>query len=446
MSDQKHLTLRGSTWYLNYRVPNSLHESIGKTNIQKSLRTDSLKNARRLRDKFLREFDEKLNDLEVNPNGVRLRNLVTEIRAKFKSIRSQEEFEGFHGYYDAESEYNKGNRLMAAAIVMAQNEEETDQLNGYDTRHTLKEASNRYVRYIQDKVSIHTIRNTKRAVRNFLDHRTSSDLILEEITRPQIVKFIDHLAQDLKLTSKSINTLLSSLNQIWEYSFDRGHVRGNSPFKGHKTKIPHEKTNSKKPFDLDQWSVLTTELELSASTYARKWIGPIGLMTGMRINEIAGLLKEDVYKESNGEWFFSLHEDERRLKNKGSIRKIPIHSSIKDAVLKLKADSPNKFLLPEVITNPTRRATTIGGWFSRIKTKHVSKDSVYCFHSLRGMLATAFENAGIELGIASAIIGHKRSDLTYGLYSNGLKPEILCNAIDKASLELEGFIKLFPKD
>lgn len=444
MTDKKHLILRGTTWYINYRLPKDLQPLYGnKEKFVRSLKTDSLRNAQKLRDGLLLELDAQHQSLGVNPRGARYRELVKQIRREHSQLRSNADYEAFNSYYDIDSLIHNGDTLTAAAVLEATGHTPPAELNAPSMSYTLQEVGALYLNHILGNIGDTTIRNTKKVLQNFKEFSIGKDLTLDAISRSTVVKFIEYLK--LSIATGTITTRLSCLNQVWGYAYDREYINSVSPFKDHKIKDERKAPNSYVPFTLPQWERLLTELESSANTYAKKWLAPIALMTGMRINEIAGLHKQDIYRESNGKWYINLHTDKRRLKTKASVRRVPIHSSIETAVLKLKAESDNEFLIKEVITNPSNRGGTLGTWFGRIKIKHISNNSNLAFHSIRGMTATAFESAGVEEGIAATIIGHKKDTMTYGLYSSGVKPEILSKAIDDAGKELTDYINCFPK-
>ncbi|WP_333003068.1 tyrosine-type recombinase/integrase [Vibrio coralliilyticus] len=445
MKPKQHLFLRGSKWYFIYRLPKELQPLYGnKTKIQQALGTDSLSEAQKLRNALLLDIESKRISLGTNPLGERYRALVAKIQGEHSKLQTNEEFEAFDSYYDVDSLRNS-DPLQAAAVLEATGHNPPPELKAPSTEYTLQEIGEMYLNHItKSGIGATTIRNTKRALEKFKTFKLGKESLIVSIDRPTVVMFIEHLK--LSLQPKSINTLMSCLNRIHAYGYDRGYITSSSPFKDHTIKDKRTKIDSYKPFSLEQWQTLLPILEDEANTYAKKWIAPIGLMTGMRINEICGLHKEDIYKESNDQWFISLHEGDRTLKTKNSIRKVPIHDSILPAILKLKETSDNKYLIKEVATSPSNRSGTIATWFSRNKVKHITKDSSIAFHSLRGMLATALESAEVPEVTAAAILGHKINTLSYGVYSSGAKPELLSRYLDQASGELREFIDCFPKE
>ena len=58
---------------------------------------------------------------------------------------------------------------------------------------------------------------------------------------------------------------------------------------------------------------------------AAYWIPIIALYTGMRLEEIGQLLVSDI-KCKNSIWYFDVNSSEdKQLKNKSSVRRVPIH-------------------------------------------------------------------------------------------------------------------------
>ena len=170
------------------------------------------------------------------------------------------------------------------------------------------------------------------------------------------------------------------------------------------------------------------------------------LMKGLRPKEQAGLYKEDL-EEINNNWFIRVHATaERKLKTKNASRLVPIHKSVLKAFLTLRDNSSNKFLFEEV-DGLKNVSATIGQWFSKMKTKHITPDKDIALYSLRGMFATACEHAGVEERTTAYLMGHSRTgvSMAYGIYSTGAKSEELTTALNLAGDELAPFTKHFPK-
>ncbi|WP_105258408.1 site-specific integrase [Pseudoalteromonas sp. T1lg88] len=445
---KRHLRLRGDTWYFNYAVPKHLQPILKKKNITKSLGTDSLKTARMLRDNLLREYEGLSESHGVNPEGVRLRTLISEIREKYSKASEEEHYWALDDIYDAER-VSKTDPLLADAILIANKGNDSSSLSGVSVEYTLGEVCAEYINKVKDQRSQQTINTTKRALKYFEQFRKSRNILLKSIDRPSVTRFIDFLRNDVKVGSKSTSNMLSCLNKIYKYARDYGYVENESPFQDHSIiKSVGDDTKGYRPFTLEQFTKLMSIINNSRKiSEARKWFVPMMLMTGMRPSELAGLYKDDIFEEE-GLWFISVHETkERRLKTKNSYRKIPIHSSVLNIFLKLKNDKSNesKFLFNEVKDLESPLNST-GQWFSRLKRKHITEDSDVALYSLRAMFATACENAGIEERATAYLMGHSRiaQGLAYGLYSTGLEPSLSAKYIDKVGEKLTPYVKCFP--
>ncbi|EOH0514049.1 tyrosine-type recombinase/integrase [Vibrio fluvialis] len=465
----KYLTLRNETYYFNYKIPKKAlpfltGEFQGKTVIQKSLRTDSLREARKARDLLLAQIKGMESSIDTNPEKVRLRELVEEIREKYLARKSESEFmeqeeafnfmQGFYDNNDPEREVRINKDPVKAAAILIATDEETDGttlLDGqlYSIKTTLQEAGKAYITDFTGRVGGTTLTRTKKVLEYFKQFNNNSDTNLSDIKRVTVVAFIRFL-QERSLSDKSISNYLSCLTQVWRFARDRqeSETLGDSPFRDHtfKRNLPPSKPE-RRPYTIDEFKTLQTALTTSKGcTYARSWVMPIALVSGLRIEELLGLRKSEVVKDAkSGRWFFDVNENHRQLKTKAAVRRVPIHSSVLKAVLKIKEQSTNEFLFDEVIRQKDgNKSGTIGTWFSRIKTRTFPDTPELVFHSLRRHLSTALDNQGVELGLVQSLMGHERGSITFDTYSSGKRFEILCETLDKATPDFSDFIKCFP--
>lgn len=466
----KYLTLRNETYYFNYKIPKKVQpyltgEFQGKTVIQKSLRTDSLREARKARDALLLQIKGMESNLDTNPEKTRLIQLVGDIRGNYLKMKRESQYlegqakfdfeQGFHDNNDPEREalVNK-DPIKAAAILIATEEDSdgTTYLDGefYSIKATLGESGKAYVKDFTGRVGETTLRRTKKGLEYFKQFSKGSDTNLSDIKRVTIVAFIRFL-QEQNLSDKSISNYLSCLTQVWRFARDRqtSETLGDSPFKDHSFKGKQQALSpDRRPFTLQEFKSLQIALTKSkASTYARQWIMPIALVSGLRIEELCGLRKSDVVKDPKTDrWYFDINTKHRQLKTKSAVRRVPIHKSVLDAVLTIKQQSTNEFLFDEVINQKDgNKSGTIGTWFSRVKNRALPNKPELVFHSLRRHLSTALDNQGVELGLVQSLMGHKRGSLAFDTYSSGKRFEILCETLDSATPEFETFIAHFPE-
>jgi len=99
-------------------------------------------------------------------------------------------------------------------------------------------------------------------------------------------------------------------------------------------------------------------------------------------------------------------------------RFVPVHAAIADLVDTLIGDAgENGYLLTSTAKNKYgERSQPIGKRFGRLKTR-LGFDDRFVFHSIRKTVAHMLETAECPEGVAKDIVGHTKTDLTFGLYS-----------------------------
>jgi len=115
---------------------------------------------------------------------------------------------------------------------------------------------------------------------------------------------------------------------------------------------------------------------------------------GFRVNEIAGIQADEVVLDAEIPYFDIKRNEVRGVKNKPSVRKVPIHP----ACLQLVKHLPHT-------DNPKA-----GDYYSR----HMKAICGHSAHGIRHNITTRMRKAGIEYSIAAAILGHSASGMTAG--------------------------------
>ena len=166
-------------------------------------------------------------------------------------------------------------------------------------------------------------------------------------------------------------------------------------------------TVNKKPYSQEQLKLLLSSLPRPLYD-----LSVIALYSGLRIEEICRLKIQDV-----NEGF-----EVKQGKNHNSIRVVPIHSALTNLVNRLKATSPDGYLIPNLTPagRSNKRSHNISKQFGRYKTK-LGFTKEHDFHSLRRTFATTLENAGVPESTISQLMGHKKQSISLYLYSGGLE-------------------------
>ena len=143
----------------------------------------------------------------------------------------------------------------------------------------------------------------------------------------------------------NINKRLTRLTTFGHWCIKQGYIESN-PFKGMKLSVKKSPRKKRQPFSVqDLKKILKPEIYLDwtinykhALTPNRAtnqnpyyWIFPLGILSGLRTNEMCQLRCSDIREEKRGLWFIYVEEsDDTMVKTQNSIRKIPVHPTLKE--------------------------------------------------------------------------------------------------------------------
>ena len=167
---------------------------------------------------------------------------------------------------------------------------------------------------------------------------------------------------------------------------------------------------------------------------AAVWIPLIGLMTGMRLEEIGQLRGIDI-KQLDDIWYFDLDhvpEEGRWLKNDSSRRQIPIHPKLLELGMLKRFANANGRIFPLLRSAGDRQLTgSWSQWFGRYLRQEIGiTDKRKTFHSFRHTFKDLCRAASISKEIHDRITGHSSSDVGdgYGAGNYPLRPLALAIA------------------
>jgi integrase len=152
---------------------------------------------------------------------------------------------------------------------------------------------------------------------------------------------------------------------------------------------------------------------------ARHFLPLVLLFSGSRREEIAGLPPSEV-KEKDGIWHFNIRFDAekgRRLKNKASVRLVPVHSMlIASGFLKYVETiqkSGVKVLFPNFGKDGRPTAgDSVGKWHKRVIDKYVKVNGrKLALHSYRSTVISKLHELGVKGEVVRALVGHEGVDV-----------------------------------
>lgn len=141
------------------------------------------------------------------------------------------------------------------------------------------------------------------------------------------------------------------------------------------------------------------------------WLPVLGLHTGARLEELAQLQHSDLLDDTDGRLFLHItDEGDRRLKNKRSVRAIPLHPFLVELGFPaLFRPGKRGRIFPEL--RAAGRPRKWGGQYSEDFTAYRRKIGVYAplvdFHTFRHTVVTALREAGVDAALAGQTVGHQ---------------------------------------
>lgn len=244
--------------------------------------------------------------------------------------------------------------------------------------------------------------------------------LLEVLQRAEVMSKLE------RLSKQTINKDLTHLQHFFSWSIKEEKYKGSNPidglaFEGLEYKASETFTDEdiKTVFGSEEFQKQKHDVLYSS----RYWLPLILLHTGARREEIANLGLSDIRQEE-GVWFFDIAPDQergRRLKNKASKRKVPVHSHLialgflgyveerrtKGAALLFSKKSTSK-----------GRATagdSVSKWFHRLLKKLNVKGSK-SLHGLRPTVTTKLHEAGVDGETRRELLGHSGKDVHESVY------------------------------
>ena len=249
-----------------------------------------------------------------------------------------------------------------------------------------------------------------------------------------------------KLSDSAINKHLSVVSSVLEWASNNSYFGDNwhNPVRG-KTINRKGLKQDRMPFTADDLNrifasdIYTEQFRPKGGCgEASYWIPIIGLYTGMRLEEIGQLLITDV-KQEGGIWYFDINDsDGKQLKNKTSIRKIPVHQAVLDLGLIDYVDSLEGVQLFPLLKKDKYGKLTQNWskWFGRRLRRLGVVDSSKVFHSYRHGLKDSLRNAGVDEAISDAITGHSSVNVGRS-YGSGYNLTILNKAVQSVYYDIE---------
>lgn len=248
------------------------------------------------------------------------------------------------------------------------------------------------------------------------------DLQPREVTRAHAVKFRDELHRRGS-SSASVDAHLAKLNALFNVALGENLVDHN-PFqrvRAHKEAKKH--VEGRQGYNGTQIKKIVVALKGETDDFG--WAVRLLIYHGARSGEIAQLKVSDVTK-LHGVDVIRIHDRHGRVKNKFSVRDVPIHPKCAGIVAYARGveakHGADAWLFQTFEAQKQGRAHKFQIRFGRdfLRTEKVGiKESCFTLHSLRHSFRTACREASVPDAVSRALMGHSLGGGEHGAYGTG---------------------------
>ena len=233
-----------------------------------------------------------------------------------------------------------------------------------------------------------------------------------------------------KVSAGSVNKQLGGVQAVARWAHEKGlipeDVRWSDPFSGMRLQEDESSRGSFEVADLKSLFAAPVFMEchrpVGGGGEAAFWLPLLGLLTGARLGELAGLSTADIQLDAaSGVTTITFSEDRkrgRRLKNRSSQRLVPVHPElIRIGFLRYVAQQANGgdnkvWLFPKVSPEAPNGVKAWSKWFGQhLRRLKIKDDANKVFHSFRHSFIDAMRTARVGEELSFALVGHGKGSV-----------------------------------
>jgi integrase len=263
---------------------------------------------------------------------------------------------------------------------------------------------------------------------------------LNHLTLPEVIKYAQKHDIDDYISPSTVNKNIRAISAILSWSEKNGYfddcANWSNPATG--VRADDSKREARLPFDDKDVDSIFDD-EYNSLTGAKFWVPLISLYSGARLEEIGQLLVSDIKKDEEYDfWYMDINDKDRKsVKNKSSIRLIPIHQNIIDLGFLGFVEGSGR-VFQELKRNKQDKLTAgLSKWFGNYKKRKGVISRQKTFHSFRHLFKDIVRSQIGNEELSDAITGHSNPSIGrqygsgYGLSVLNHKMQNLKFNIDK---------------
>lgn len=273
---------------------------------------------------------------------------------------------------------------------------------------------------------------------------------MAELTHADVVSF-DAASRNANLAPKTIEKRLTTLHTFFGWAQTYGFYPVDVPLPTSQIskllRRQHVKQQSRQRFSFEELALIFDPKEYLARNRRPDWfwLPFLGLYSGARIEELVQLCVDDIEQDGvSGRFFISFNDqNEKSIKNKNSIRKVPLHSKLVELGFLRYVEEIRQLDLSMGRLFPHLRGNKYGV-LSTSASKHFSRDlralgildRSRVFHSFRHTVATELRDRGVDPLVRHRLLGHALGEGEHAGYLHGDIPlPVLADGIENLRYE-----------
>lgn len=272
--------------------------------------------------------------------------------------------------------------------------------------HTFEHLSGLYMAEHKDDLTGSTLKNLRASCNTI--SVLLGDLDLKTHTRAHMLALRDGLKEGRKVST--VNKILTHLSTVMSWAEANAYIE---KAYDKKLQILRGSDSQRKEFSPAQVTQLMDYANKLPATDWKRWALSIGVVSGARIGEIYQLTSKDII-EAQGLLVMDINtNDGKTIKNKFSVRKVPLVAAygLDLEALKAFAETADGKLFKRSSSGFTSMLNQLTRDVLGTET-----NTGLSFHSLRHSMSGRLKAAEVSLGISQEITGHSSGSITYDLY------------------------------
>ncbi|MDI4637372.1 MULTISPECIES: site-specific integrase [Halomonadaceae] len=233
------------------------------------------------------------------------------------------------------------------------------------------------------------------------------------------------------------NNYIKNLSAFFTYAQREGYL-SNNPFSGMKIKVKQKQNSFRSTFTGDDLTKIFEAIQHQNKPF-KYWLPYLGLYTGARLNELCQLYTKDI-KVVDGIPCIHIQQTmpDQHLKTENAERVIPVHSKLIELGFLEYVDSlaDSSRLFPELTRHKKHGySAQPSKWFARLRQSiGLIGDERKDFYSFRHTVADHLKQKGISENLIGGLLGHTTGGITNNRYGKDFKPTSLVPVVEDIGL------------